>query len=166
MAYLFDLFGPLQPRAFSLASNPTVGSEGTTVMGRPLPPPGTSSPGRPLPSFFLSLNQTQGLVLHDLCSRHTPWSRLQCHPGELHLAVAVIEYETRMSTARTGVFTSWLKTLQPASGGAPSLPDFVFSLRGTACASLLALHFARLQRDTGVMTSWPAGEGAALKKEA
>lgn len=31
--------------------------------------------------------------------------------------MAIIEYKTRMAQMRTGVFTSWLKTLQPEDGG-------------------------------------------------
>eukprot|EP00730_Choanoeca_flexa_P003674 TRINITY_DN11472_c0_g1_i4.p1 TRINITY_DN11472_c0_g1~~TRINITY_DN11472_c0_g1_i4.p1 ORF type:complete len:570 (+),score=97.62 TRINITY_DN11472_c0_g1_i4:45-1754(+) len=55
--YLMDMFSPLAPRAFSIASNQ------------------------------------------------------QVHPGRIELCIAVVKYKTKMAVPRTGVFTSWLASL-------------------------------------------------------
>eukprot|EP00056_Hartaetosiga_gracilis_P004650 m.77020 g.77020 ORF g.77020 m.77020 type:complete len:572 (-) comp11898_c0_seq2:340-2055(-) len=60
-SYAVDMFGFMQPRAFSIASSPSV------------------------------------------------------HPGEIHATIAIVNYKTRMSSPRTGVFTSWLSSLPPQS---------------------------------------------------
>ena len=42
-------------------------------------------------------------------------SSLKAHPESLSLTVAIVNYRSKMSTARTGVCTSWLAQLQPGA---------------------------------------------------
>ncbi len=50
------------------------------------------------------------------CPTSTTFS--QNDPQQLHFAIAVVNYRTRMAVPRSGVFTTWLATLKPEQGAA------------------------------------------------
>ncbi|EGD77066.1 NADPH dependent diflavin oxidoreductase 1 [Salpingoeca rosetta] len=97
VAYAADMFGFMQPRAFSICL------------------------------------QSAGLN-----------TKTFLHAGEIHTAVAIVNYRTRMATPRRGVYTNWLKTLQPDT-------MFVFGNRNAAADFLYGDEWRALEH-RGLLT--------------